>query len=190
MSRIKRKFYNRPTLQVARDLIGQLLVRKWRGKISKYIITETEAYIGQNDPACHAARGMTPRNQVMFGPPGHAYVYFIYGMYFCLNIVTEKEGFPAAVLIRGLVPEPLSPQEGGLYTSKGGIGLSLQKEGLYDGPGKLCRELKITKDLNGADVVQGDKLWVESGKKKLAIKRTPRIGIKQGQDKLWRFLAK
>lgn len=163
--------------------------------MSKCIITETEAYIGKNDPACHAARGMTPRNQVMFGAPGHAYVYFIYGMYFCLNIVTEKEGFPAAVLLRGVVPKTRSPQERGLYREgglyqEGGIGRPLHKKGLYNGPGKLCRELKITKALNGIDVVRSDKLWVESGKNKLVIKKTPRIGIKEGRDKLWRFLAK
>ena len=99
MARLSRSFFNRSTLKVASDLLGQLLVRKYRGRLTKVIITETEAYIGQNDPACHACRGLTPRNRVMFGPAGHAYVYFIYGMYFCLNIVTEAEGFPAAVLL-------------------------------------------------------------------------------------------
>ncbi len=172
MARLPRSFYNRPTLQVARDLLGQLLVRKYRGKLRRYVITEVEAYIGQDDPACHACRGKTPRNQVMFGPPGHAYVYFIYGMYFCLNIVTERKGFPAAVLIRGIKT------------------LSTPADGLYDGPGKLCRELKITKSLNGADVVRGDKLWVEPGRKPTRIQKTPRIGIKKGRNKQWRFLIK
>src|SRR2546430_489923 len=102
--RLPRSFFVRPTLQVAEELLGKLLVfNNQRG-----LITETEAYIGQDDPACHAARGMTPRTQVMFGPPGFSYVYFIYGMYHCFNVVTEPEGFPAAVLIRGikLLDEP------------------------------------------------------------------------------------
>ncbi len=107
---LPRNFYERPTLTVAGELLGKVL------KFSNFsgIITEVEAYIGMNDPACHAARGYTNRTSVMFGMPGFSYVYFIYGMYYCLNIVTETEGFPAAVLIRGLkLIEPLEANLGG-----------------------------------------------------------------------------
>ncbi|MFC1721486.1 DNA-3-methyladenine glycosylase [Patescibacteria group bacterium] len=182
MAKIPRSFYNHSTLKVAQELLGQLLVRPAyprprrgsagkKSALQKFVITETEAYVGQDDPACHACRGETPRNKIMFGPPGHAYVYFIYGMYHCLNIVTEKEGFPAAVLIRAVVPTTNNKQ---LMTN-------------LDGPGKLCRELKIDKKLNGVDVVRSDKLWVERAKRKGKIKKSPRVGIKAGRDKLWRF---
>src|SRR3989344_7227500 len=115
--KLNREFFNRNTVVVARELLGKYLVRKIGSKIVRAKITETEAYCGPRDLACHASRGMTPRTKVMFGPPGRAYIYLIYGMYHCLNIVTEKEGYPAAVLIRGCE--------------------------LADGPGKTCRDLKI-----------------------------------------------
>src|SRR6266852_3708761 len=102
MLRLARRFFARPTLQVARELLGQRLVRMSNGVRLAGRITETEAYIGQTDLACHARFGLTPRSQVMFGPPGRAYVYFTYGMHWMLNIVTEAEGSPAAVLIRGI----------------------------------------------------------------------------------------
>lgn len=160
--RLTRDFFNRPTLEVARDLLGKHLVfgdREGR-------ITEVEAYIGDgSDPACHAHRGKTERNQVMFGPPGHSYVYFIYGMYHCLNFVTEPEGVAAAVLIRGLDGEKL------------------------DGPGKLCREFNITKNHNGIDLCEDENFYVEDrGESPSEIEATPRIGIKEGKDLLWRFL--
>src|SRR4030043_1344517 len=97
-----RKFYERNTLRVAQDLLGCFLVREYHGKIWQAMITETEAYVGENDLACHASKGKTSRTEVMYGEPGHAYVYMIYGIYHCLNIVTEKKGFPAAVLIRSV----------------------------------------------------------------------------------------
>src|SRR3989338_6256216 len=100
--KLKREFFNRDTVVVAQELLGKYLVRKINGKIVKFRITETEAYCGSKDLPCHASKGMTPRTNVMFGPPGHAYIYLIYGMYYCLNIVTEKEGYPAAVLIRAV----------------------------------------------------------------------------------------
>lgn len=164
--RLNRDFYNRPTPLVAQNLLGQRLVYgSYRG-----IITETEAYRGEDDPACHAARGKTPRHEVMYGPPGHAYVYFIYGRYFCLNIVTEKEDMPAAVLIRGLLLE--TPE-------------SL----LIDGPGRLCRQLGITRDNNGVDIVSSSYFYLEETPLRPIFSVTPRIGIKVGMDKPWRYVV-
>ena len=119
MKRLDRKFFNRNTVLVAKELLGKFLVRRIGKKIIKARIIETEAYCGTKDLACHASKGLTERTKVMFGPAGFSYVYMIYGMYHCLNIVTEKEGNPSAVLIRALDCENC------------------------DGPGKLCRELKI-----------------------------------------------
>ncbi len=167
--KLGRKFFQRKTLIVARELLGKFLIRRSGGTVIAAKIIETEAYCGPHDKACHASKGLTPRTRVMFGPPGHAYVYLVYGMYHCLNIVTEKDGYPAAVLIRA-VEHPNA-----------------------DGPGKLCRELKIDKKLNGADVTSGDKLWVEDRGVRVAasaIKRSPRIGIDYAgpwKHKLWRF---
>ncbi|MBL0942523.1 MAG: DNA-3-methyladenine glycosylase [Alphaproteobacteria bacterium] len=164
--RLKREYFLQPTVVVAQDLLGKVL----HFKTYQGIITETEAYIGQDDPACHAARGITPRNAVMFGPPGFSYVYFIYGMYFCLNFVTEAENFPAAVLIRGL--NLISPEPKKL-----------------EGPGRLCKYLGITKEHNNVDLVNSDDFYVEDNNFKLPYVTTPRIGIKVGIDKLWRFKA-
>lgn len=165
MKRLSRSFFQEPTLDVAKNLIGKVLHYKgFEG-----IITETEAYIGQDDPACHAARGKTPRNAVMFGPAGFSYVYFIYGMYHCLNIVTEDIGVPAAVLIRGLKMK--TPQL------------------LLDGPGKLCRHLQMTREQNDIDLVESKDFYIKDSDHKVVFKETPRIGIKVGIDKLWRFVA-
>ena len=154
-----------PTLVVAQHLLGKIMVF---GN-SEGLITETEAYIGQDDPACHAACGKTPRNAVMFGPAGFSYVYFIYGMYYCLNFVTEAEGMPAAVLIRGLrLIKPFT--------------LNL------DGPGKLCRQLAITREHNGLDITANESFYVKDTPHFPSFVATPRIGIRKGQEKLWRFI--
>lgn len=164
MKKCSRSFFNQPTVQVAQELLGQVLAfQDHRG-----IITETEAYCGFDDPASHAARGETPRTKIMFGKPGYAYVYLIYGMYHCLNFVTEKPGYPAAVLIRGIQL------------------LNGSKKHL-DGPGKLCRELGITKEHNGSDIVNGCDFQVLETQDKPSFIQTPRIGIKVGLDKFWRF---
>lgn len=179
--RLSRGFFDRPTLTVARDLLGKILVRKIGRKIIKTIITETEAYVGPEDLASHAAKGKTERTEVMFGPPGHAYVYMIYGIYHCLNIVTEKNGYPAAVLIRGI--EIVD-------------GLPRGRKAALQGPGKLCRELKIDKSLNREDIIKSDKLWLENPGLRIGlgrIKKTKRIGIDYAgkyKDKLWRFVLK
>lgn len=175
MKRLNRSFFNRPTLQVAQDLLGKVLVIGEAGGR----ITEVEAYIGENDPACHAARGKTERNQVMYGRPGHLYVYFTYGMYHCANIVTEREGFPAAVLLRAI--EPMSGRNLMFARRK--------REPLADGPGKLCIALGMTKKShNGTDLCSDKECFVyDNGFKFPKIKRSSRIGIRQGLDKKWRF---
>src|SRR5271157_1876571 len=143
---LTRAFYDRPTVEVARDLLGKILVH---GSAAG-VIVETEAYLGGDDLAAHSARGLTGRTRVIFGPPGHAYVYVVYGMYECLNLVAEADGKPGCVLIRAL--EPVA-----------GVGLMRRRrptarrlEDLASGPGKLTLAMNITRALNGADVTRGD----------------------------------
>ncbi len=179
-----RKFYQKNTLKVARDLLGCFLVRRIGNKIIRGVITETEAYVGEDDLACHASRGRTPRTEIMYGQAGHAYIYLIYGMHHCLNIVTEKKDFPAAVLIRGVKP---------LVTFRAkGYQLKKQKDLLLDGPGKVCRYFKIDKKLNDRDITKGEKMWVEHGTKikPALIKKSKRIGVdyaRHCKHYLWRF---
>ena len=178
--KLNRKFYNRPTLKVARELLGKYLVVKKEGTYVSGKIVETEAYIGPDDPASHAYRGMTRRNKVMFGDPGYAYVYLTYGMHHCLNFVTERKGFPAAVLIRALEPSE-------------GIEIMRKRRKIEDlknltnGPAKVCQALGIDRTLNGADLCS-DVIYVEDRENEPAkIVFTSRIGIKEGKDKKWRF---
>jgi DNA-3-methyladenine glycosylase len=178
--KLKREFYHRPTLKVAKDLLGKYLVVNSGREILSGKIVEAEAYIGSDDPACHAHRGMTPRNRVMFGPPGHAYIYFTYGMYHCLNLVTEKEGFPAAVLIRAI--EPLQGVELMMKRRK-----TTNMKNLTSGPGKLCQALGLDRSLNGADLCS-EEIWVEDRKEKTGkIESTSRVGVSDGKNKKWRF---
>src|SRR5262249_20293202 len=170
--KLPREFYSRRTLKVARDLIGLHLVRKYGGKRFVGRIVETEAYQGPDDLAAHSARGKTERNAVMFGRAGHAYVYLIYGMWDCVNVVTREEGVPHAVLIRAV--EPI--------------------ENIKDktwGPGLLCKAMHIDRTLSGTDLL-GAALWLEApGESKLArISRATRIGVDYAGDwahKDWRF---
>jgi DNA-3-methyladenine glycosylase len=161
-------FYRRPAAQVARELLGKILsLDDASGRI-----VETEAYLGEDDAAAHSARGITPRTQVIFGPPGHAYVYFIYGMYDCLNIVCEPEGIAGCVLIRAL--EPLS-------------GL----KGLANGPGKLTRAMGINRTHNGVDVTKGPiTIHAPDRPEKFEIAISPRIGITKSADLPLRFFIK
>ncbi|PIZ00296.1 DNA-3-methyladenine glycosylase [bacterium (Candidatus Howlettbacteria) CG_4_10_14_0_8_um_filter_40_9] len=152
MKKLDKKFFERDTLFVVKDLLGKYLVRELKVKRKKkkvFVgkIVETEAYIGEDDLACHASKGRTNRTEMMYGEAGHAYVYMIYGMYHCLNIVTEKEGFPAAVLIRAIEPilDDVPVQD-------------LKKMG--SGPGKLCRWMEIDRGLNGADVTKSEELYI------------------------------
>ena len=174
---INRIFYQKNTVKVAQDLLGCFLVREYHGKIWQAMITETEAYVGENDLACHASKGKTSRTEVMYGEPGHAYVYMIYGIYHCLNIVTEKKGFPAAVLIRSVRIKNVDYKKN-------------------NGPGKLCKFLKIDRKLNQWDLTKGKKLWLEKPAQNPAkrdIMVDKRIGIdyaKHCREYLWRFSLK
>nr|MBN2278914.1 DNA-3-methyladenine glycosylase [candidate division Zixibacteria bacterium] len=178
--RLKRGFYLRPTLEVARDLIGKELVFENGGKRLAARLMEVEAYIGEDDPACHAAVGPTDRNRVMYGRGGFSYIYFIYGMYYCLNVVTEKAGFPAAVLIRGAVPLE------GIEIMKSHFDQPCSGR-LTDGPGKLCRAFGLTREHNGLDLVNGPLYLIDSGYEPSGIEHSGRIGIKKGTGRLWRF---
>ena len=174
-------FYSAPTLQVARELIGKHLVRELDGEQLIGKIVETEAYIGEDDPACHAAPGKTPRNAVMYGPPGFSYVYFIYGMYYCLNAVTQAEGYPAAVLIWAVEPIAGIPLMQRLRNVS-------RVQNLANGPGKLCQAFAIDRSLNAADLTCPP-LWIAGGQQLSpgALTTTTRIGIRVGRDKKWRY---
>ena len=186
MSVLSRDFFARPTLVVARELLGQRLVRGIAGQRLSGRIVETEAYIGPQDSANHASKGRTRRTEVMFGPPGYAYIYLVYGMHSMLNVVTEREGFPAAVLIRAL--EPLENIEEMIAKRPAG-----RLANLTNGPGKLCQAMNIDKTLHNWDMTLGQRLWLEPGEllPDTAVKTGPRIGIDyarpEDRQAPWRF---
>ncbi|MEA1926262.1 MAG: DNA-3-methyladenine glycosylase [Patescibacteria group bacterium] len=168
-----KQFYSRYTPAVARDLAGCFLMCRQGNKLYKGMIIETEAYRGTHDLGCHASKGKTTRNAVMFGGSGHAYIYLIYGMYWMLNIVTEHKGYPAAVLIRCVL----------CFDEN-------NKKTLLDGPGKLTKKFCITKRLNGCDMTKKQKLWIETpeNKRRRKIIKMPRIGIGYARHcKHWRW---
>lgn len=182
---LPRDFYTRPTLTVARELIGARLVRIMDGVRLTGLIAETEAYIGERDLGCHAKAGRTTRTAIMYGPPGHAYVYFTYGNHWMLNAVTEREGFPAAVLIRAIQPEEgadiMSARRGGRDTF---------------GPGKLTQAMGIAKSENGLDLTEtASSLWIEAGVyvPDFLVTKSPRVGLNNTPEpwlsKPWRFLV-
>ena len=176
---LKRSFYNRATVQVARDLLGKVIVH---GPTAG-IIVETEAYLGGDDLAAHSARGITGRTRVIFGPPGHAYVYFIYGMYQCLNLVCEPPGQPGCVLIRAL--EPVA----GLEVMQHRRPAARKPRDLTSGPGKLTMAMAITRTHNGADVTRGSLVVRQMiAQRPIEIQTTPRIGISRCVDLPLRFL--
>ena len=181
------EFYDRNTLDVARSLLGMRLIRKFDSIRLVGVITETEAYRGEEDLACHARAGRTPRTQVMYGRAGHAYVYFTYGMHWLLNVVTEKEGFPAAVLIRAV---RIVEGEAWVRERRKGV----PPRNWTDGPAKLCRAFDINGSLNGADLTVTDNgLWIARGQAipEEFVERTPRIGINSVPEPWrsipWRF---
>jgi DNA-3-methyladenine glycosylase len=182
---ISREYFARPTLVVARDLIGTRIVRILDGVRLAGTIVETEAYVGENDLGCHAKSGRTKRNGVMYGPPGHAYVYFTYGIHWMLNVVTEREGFPAAVLIRAL--EQVEGVE--LISSR-------YPRRTTNGPAKLTRFLGIDGTMNGVDLCDsGSNLWIEVGTPKadIQISEGSRVGLYSVPEPWksipWRFRA-
>ena len=179
--RLPRRFYNRSTLLVASQLLGKVLVHQRGRTLTSGVIVEVEAYIGESDPACHAAAGPTRRNRPLYGPPGFSYVYLNYGMHYLVNVVTEAEGSPAAVLIRAL--EPLD----GIATMRRRRGLTDgPAERLCRGPGNVTKAMGISLLQNEADLL-GDRLYVDD--RGMAIGRigwSTRIGISVGTDRLWR----
>jgi DNA-3-methyladenine glycosylase len=183
---LQREFYNRDPITVAKELLGKVLVRETPEGVTAGVIVETEAYLAQGDPANHAFRGMTSRNKSMFGPPGHAYVYRIHQVC-CLNVVTEPEGVPSAVLIRALMPIE-------------GIEMMRERLGRFDslpttGPGKLCKAMAIDLSLDGWDLTLGEQLWVVEGNEPIEfaesdIAVTTRIGVTAAKDLPLRFFLK
>lgn len=179
---LPRNFYGRPVVQVARDLLGKVLIHDGSGGVAGGMIVETEAYLGLDDAASHAYRGVTRRTEVMFGPPGHAYVYFIYGMYECVNIVAESTGTAGAVLIRAL--EPLLGIE---LMQRRRPGAKRLRD-IASGPGKLTLALGITRALNGVDVTKGALVVRERrGAETFDIITGPRIGITKCAELPLRF---
>jgi DNA-3-methyladenine glycosylase len=183
---LSRAFYDRPSLEVARDLLGARLVRLLNGEKLVGVIVECEAYIGEDDQACHARHGKTARTAVMYGPPGHAYVYFTYGMHWMLNVVTERVDYPAAVLLRGILPVE------GLET------ITARRQGKDSlGPAKLTQALGIDGRQNGNDLCNTSSgLWVEEGMPipEVDIRRGPRVGLftvpEPWKSLPWRLQAK
>ena len=169
MKKLEFEFYKQDAVTVAEKLLGKILVRVWDdGTISRYRITETEAYLGEEDKACHASKGRTPRTEIMYSEGGKVYVYLIYGMYWMLNIVTGAENHPQAVLIRGI-------------------------DNII-GSGKVGRELKIDKSYNGEDLLNSNRFWLEDAPNVSSFKTAPRVGIDYAGDewknKPWRFILK
>lgn len=194
MEKLTRAFYDRDTLTVARELLGKRLVRVADGQSLTLRITETEAYIGRLDKACHAyGYKRTARTETLFAPPGTAYIYLIYGMYHCLNFVTEAEGEPAAVLLRS--GEPLSPADADAmarnrFGCKAEEMSAYQRKNFLNGPGKLCKALALTKAQNSLSLL-GDELYVlDGGETPEDIHIGKRIGIDYAQEAVdfpWRF---
>ena len=200
MARLSRDFYNGDTVETAQNLLGMYLVRMLRGEALVCRITETEAYVGRCDKACHAYHGRkTARTSTLFLAPGHAYIYFIYGMYYCLNVVTEPEGEPAAVLIRG--GEALAGTET-MYRLRFGDKPwnAYRKKNFLNGPGKLCKAMSLTTAENRLDLVEGGTLFLCDSLEELGLPsppapkerlcRGPRIGVdyaEEARDFLWRF---
>lgn len=184
---LPRDFYARRTLDVARDLLGQRLVRVLDGQRLSGRIIETEAYVGETDKASHAARGWRARHATLYGLPGLAYVYKIYGIHYSLNTVTERESFPAGVLIRGLAPDE------GVEVMRRRRGERPDRE-LTNGPGKLAQALGIDLRLNGVDLTQAGELYIEAAPPvpDALVRHTPRIGVggdERARTVPWRFVA-
>lgn len=186
---LARSFYDRDPRRVARELLGKVLVRKTAGTHLAARIIEVEAYLGEKDPAAHAASGRTPRNAVLFGPPGYAYVYFIYGNHYCLNVSCQREGIGAGVLFRAV--EPLEGIEAMAHARGIRIHDPRDLPKLTRGPGRLAEAFGITRERdNGCDLTsRRSDLWIgEDGYRARRIRTTPRIGITKAADKRLRYI--
>jgi DNA-3-methyladenine glycosylase len=188
--RLKQEFYQKDAVQAARDLLGKIIVRKYNGKTITVKIVETEAYCGAEDKASHAHNNKkTKRTAPMFKEGGHAYIYLIYGMYYCLNVVTAAENNPHAVLIRGV--EPL---KGLKYIKENRQIKSSRSKDLTNGPGKLSQALKIDKSFDGCNLVENNSLYLtDGGTEDFEIESSPRVNIdyaEEYKDKKWRFFIK
>ena len=188
--RLPREFYDRPTLEVARDVLGKVLVHSRHGSVTSGAIVEVEAYIGESDPACHAAPGPTTRNAPLYGPPGYAYVYLNYGIHHLVNVVTEAQGSPAAILIRALDPidgiETMRRRRRRPAKGRRATDAALATHDLCRGPGNLTMAMGITLAENCVDLL-GDQLWIEDRQLAVdAIRWGPRIGIRVGTEHPWR----
>ena len=180
--RFESSFYTLPTIELAKALLGQKLCTRVNGVLTSGMIVEVEAYLGADDPACHASRGKTARNEVMFRSPGHCYVYLIYGMHYCINVVSDEVGVGSAVLIRAV--EPLE-----------GIEYMRRRRGtrtdqlLTSGPGRLCAALGITKTFSGDHYAKSKRVWLEPYRTVKAdqIGVSTRIGISKAREHEWRF---
>ena len=186
MARLQHDFFTRDARQVARDLLGHLLVTQIGGVRTSGTIVETEAYLGAEDMASHAHRGPTGRNGAMFLGGGHVYVYFIYGMYHCFNVVTGSEGSGEAVLVRAVVPID------GIATMRERRGRAPKRDAeLSNGPGKLAIALAIGPELNGVELTTDERIWIERGSPvpDAHVLATPRIGISKGMEHEWRWVV-
>ncbi len=184
--KLPRSFYLKPTLTVARGLLGKCLVKRSGRNVLAGRIVEVEAYLGEKDPASHAYRGKSRRNEVMFRAGGHLYVYFTYGMHYCCNVVTEQEGMGRAVLIRAV--EPLAGMVKMKRNRKYEPG-KMKEHNLTNGPAKLCEAFGITAADNGTDLL-GEQLFISEEPAltgTMRISATPRIGISVGTEHRWRF---
>ncbi|MBS3787954.1 DNA-3-methyladenine glycosylase [Candidatus Bipolaricaulota bacterium] len=182
MDKLSRSFFARDTAEVARDLLGAVLVRNLEFAPLRGKIVETEAYYGEGDPPSHASSGRTGRSKIMWEKPGLAYVYLIYGVHLMFNVVTESPATPGAVLIRAL--EPLEGLDI-MKSNRGGVGTG----DLTDGPGKLTQAFEIGKEKNGEDLVRSSELWLSEGSthERDEIETSGRIGVSQGEDEQLRF---
>ncbi len=189
MRRLPRSFYARPTLTVARDLLGKVLVHRSADGVTSGKIVEAEAYIGEDDPACHAAPGPTRRNEPLYGEPGHAYVYFNYGVHDMFNVVSEPRGKPAAILVRALEPidgVDLMRKRREAPARGRRLKRNMSVDDLCRGPGNVARAMGITLANNRADLC-GDELFLEDrGLKVGKIAWSPRIGLRVAVDRPWR----
>lgn len=192
MAKLNREFYNRDTLIVAKELLGKTLIHEVNGTKLSAKIVETEAYMGVTDKAAHSYGGRkTERVKVMYGMPGYAYIYFIYGMYHCFNVVTREEGTPQAVLVRAVEPmSGINEMAINRFNKEYASLTKYQKKNLSNGPGKLCMAMDIDKNLNKQDLC-GKILYIEQGSdEEVPITSTKRVGIdyaEEAKDYLWRF---